>query len=81
MNNLKKLFVAISLTIMIAGTALADCPQANPGETNGPPCVQSQQLTDDSVDQVTTTAPVSNAVEDVVLDAVIAGLGSLLTVY
>lgn len=81
MNNPKKLFVAISLTIMLAGTALADCPVPNPGEANGPPCVQSQQLTDEPVDQVTTTAPVSNAAEDVVLDAVIAGLGSLLTVY
>ncbi len=81
MNNLKKLCVAISLTIMIAGTAFADCPQPNPGEANGPPCVQSQQLTDESVGQVPTTATDSNTVEDVIVDAVIAGLGSLLTIY
>ena len=81
MNSLKKLFVAISLMIMIAGTALADCQSSQPGESNGPPCTQTQQLTEDSTDQTTTAATVSDAVEDVVLDAIIAGLDNLLTVY
>ena len=81
MNNLKKFFVAISLTIMLAGTALAECPQPNPGESNGPPCSVTQQVTDDSADQVMTAATASDSVEDVVLDAVIAGLENLLTVY
>ena len=81
MNSLQKFFVAISLMVMLAGTALADCPQPNPGESNGPPCTQSQQSTDQSEDQSTTAATSSNTVEDVVLDAIIAGLENLLTVY
>ena len=81
MNNLKKFFLAISLTIILAGTALAECPQQNPGEQNGPPCVITQQVTDDSADQVTTGATAANAVEDAFIDAIIAGLEDLLTVY
>ena len=81
MNSLKKLFVAISLTVIFAGTALAECPQPNPGEVNGPPCSAAQQLSDDSTDQSTTAATISSAVNEVVLDGIIAGLENLLTVY
>lgn len=80
MNNLKKLFVSISLTILLAGTALADCTSTTPGEINGPPCASSEQLTDPA-DQVTPTTAISNAFQVVVLDAVIDGLENLLTVY
>jgi hypothetical protein len=80
-NSLKRLFVAISLTIMLCGTALADCQPPKPGEVNGPPCSETQQLTEDPVDQATTATPISNAVEDVILDEFIARLGNLLTVY
>jgi hypothetical protein len=78
MSTLKQLFVAIILTIMLAGTALADCP--NPGEMSGPPCVPSQQLIDDTANQANTVASVSQAIEDAVLDALTGGLENLLTV-
>ena len=46
MENLRRFCIAISLTIMLAGTALAECPI--PGEMNTPPCtVSRQQVTDD----------------------------------
>lgn len=81
MNNLKKFFVAISLTIILAGTALADCPQPSPAENNGPPCMPSQQRIDDSADQLNSAATISNAVEVVLLDVLIYGLENLLTVH
>ena len=81
MTNLRRLFVAVSLAIMLAGTALADCPIPVPGEINTPPCTSTQQLTDDSADQTTTATTISSEVEIVVFDAVIAGLENLLTVY
>lgn len=81
MSILKRLCVAITLTILLAGTALADCPV--PGEVSSPPCTLSQQLTEESAGEATTseTASVTNAIEDVVLDVVLGGLANLLTVY
>jgi hypothetical protein len=80
MNNLRKLFAAISLTIMLAGTTLADCPTPVPGEINSPPCTSTQQLSD-SADQTTTAMTISSEAQTVVLDVVIAALENLLTVY
>ena len=80
MNNLKKLLVAISLTIMLAGTTLADCPAPIPGEVNTPPCTSTQQLNEDSADRTTATTTSSEA-EIVIFDTVIAALENLLTVY
>jgi hypothetical protein len=80
LNNLKKLFVSISLTILLTGTALADCTPTTPGESNGPPCASSELITDPA-DQVTPAATISNAVQVIVLDVVIGGLENLLTVY
>jgi hypothetical protein len=81
MNNLKKLFVAISLTIMLAGTTLADCPAPIPGEVNTPPCTSTQQLNEDSADRTTTATTTSSEAEIVIIDTVIAALENLLTVY
>jgi len=78
MKNLKKLLVAITLTLIIAGTALADCPAPVPGEMNTPPCTGSQQFVDDGADQATTT--ITTELEIFVLDTVIGGLENLLTV-
>jgi len=78
MENLKKLFVAITLTMLLAGTALADCPIPVPGELNTPPCTGSQQILDDSADQATTT--IMSELEIIMLDTVIGGLENLLTV-
>lgn len=79
MNRLRKLLVAISLMIVIAGTTLAECP--NPGEMAGPPCVASQEVTDDTSNQVATTTTTLTEVEVLAIEAAIAGLENLLTVY
>ena len=79
MSRLRKLFVAIALMIVIAGTALAGCP--NPGEMIGPPCVASQEVTDDANNQTVTTTTTLTQVEVFAVEAAIAGLENLLTVY
>jgi hypothetical protein len=81
MNSLKKLFVAISLTIMLAGTTLADCPAPVPGELNTPPCTSTQQLNEDSADRTTTATTISSEAQIVVLETLITALENLLTVY
>jgi len=81
LENLKRFLVVISLMIMLAGTALADCPLPLPGETNAPPCTATQQLADDATNQTTTTATISTELEIFALDTVIAGLENLMTVY
>lgn len=81
MEHLKRFFVAISLTIMLAGTALADCPLPLPGEVNSPPCSATQEINDDATNQTATTATISTELESFALDTVIAGLEHLLTVY
>ena len=79
MNNLKKLVIAFSLTIILAGAAMADCLAPVPGEINAPPCLAAQQLTDDSTNQATTT--ITTELEIFALDTVIERLENLLTVY
>jgi hypothetical protein len=81
MNNLKKFLMVIVLTLMLAGTSLADCPAAVPGEMNTPPCTSGQQLTDDSADQTTTARTISSEAQIVVLETLITALENLLTVY
>ena len=81
MENLKKFCVAISLTIMLAGNALADCPLPAPGEINAPPCSATHEVTDDATIQTATTVTTSTELENFALDTVIAGLERLLTVY
>ena len=52
MQNLKKLILALTVTILFAGSAVAGetpTPPCVPGETSGPPCT-SQAVTNDSVD-------------------------------
>jgi hypothetical protein len=80
LENLKRFFVAIALTIMLGGTVLADCPIPAPGENNAPPCTATQVI-EDPVNQTTTTATTSTELEIFALDSVIAGLENLLTVY
>jgi hypothetical protein len=82
MKNLKKLIVAISLSIMLAGTVIADCPIPAPGEVNAPPCIPgTQELIDETSNQATSTATISSEVEVFAFEVVIAGLGTLLTLY
>jgi len=80
MENLKKLFVAMSLTVFLGGTALAGemnappCP--DPGEMNAPPCTSTQ-----SDDPASQTATISSEVEAVTIATVISALEDMLTVY
>jgi len=82
MNSMKRLLSVISLTIVLAGTALAGemnsppCP--NPGEMNSPPCTDNQLLSDEPVDQ---TAPSSDTVETLTIETAISAIENLLTIY
>ena len=82
MNSMKRLFFAISLTIVLAVTALAGemntppCP--NPGEMNTPPCTDNQLLSDEPVDQ---TASSSDTVETLTIETAISAIENLLTIY
>jgi len=82
MENLKRLLVAISLVVVLSGTALADCVPAAPGEVNTPPCTSiTQQATDDTANQTTPpTETTSTEMQSVTLDAIVTGLENLLTV-
>ena len=82
MNSMKRLFFAISLTIVLAGSALAGevnsppCP--NPGEVNSPPCTDNQLLSDEPVDQ---NAASSDTVETLIIVSAISAIEDLLTIY
>ena len=74
MKNVKRLFLAITLTIVVAGTALAACP----GEVNAPPCTDNQLLSDEPVDQ---NAASSGTVETLTIETAISAIENLLTIY
>jgi hypothetical protein len=82
MNSMKRLFFAISLTIVLAVTALAGemnappCP--NPGEMNAPPCTDNQLLSDEPADQ---NAASSGTVETLTIETAISAIENLLTIY
>jgi hypothetical protein len=84
MENLKRLFVTISLSILLAGSAIAaevnspPCAPPDPAETNSPPCSGGQVTTDDPTN---LTASISSEAEIVIIDTVMAALENLLTVY
>lgn len=82
MNSIKRLLSVISLTIVLAGTALAGevnsppCP--NPGEVNSPPCTDNQLLGDEPVDQ---NAASLDTVETLTIVTAISAIENLLTIY
>jgi hypothetical protein len=83
MNTFKRLALAITLALLLAGTAFAEetssPPCSNdPGEVNGPPCPTNQMLSDDSVDQNVAS---SSTVETVTIEAAISAIENLLTIY
>ena len=80
MNTMKRLSLAISLTIVLAGTVFA-CP--DPGELNAPPCTSNQLLTDDPAAQSTTiqSATIADEVETITIETVISTFEDLLTVF
>lgn len=82
MKSVKRLFLAITLTIVVAGTALAGevnaptCP--DPGEVNAPPCTDNLLLGDEPVDQ---NAANSGTVETLTIVTAISAIENLLTIY
>jgi len=82
MHNLRRLGLAISLTIALSGTALAgesaSPPCVNPGETASPPC-SSAQLTPEESDQAFSS--VSDEVETIVVEAATYAIESLFTLF
>ena len=82
MNTLKKLALAITLAMVLAGTAFAQNPNPpctnDPGETNTPPCSANQMVGDDPVDQNVTS---SSTLETVTIEAAISAIETLITIY
>lgn len=82
MNTFKRLVLAITLAMLLAGTAIAGetstPPCADPGETNGPPCPATQVVSNDSVDQ---TVASSDTVETLMIVTAISEIENLLTIY
>jgi hypothetical protein len=64
MKNLKRLCVAIALTLTIALSVFAGeipsppCAPPDPGEIPSPPCSVTQSISDDATTQTQTTATV-----------------------
>ena len=82
MNTFKRLALAITLAMVLAGTAFAQAPTPpctnDPGEMSGPPCPANQMVSDDPVDQNVAS---SNTVETVTIEAAISAIENLLTIY
>jgi len=82
MSHLKRLGLAISLAVILGGTAIAGetngPPCANPGETNGPPCSPSPFISDETSD---TSLTVSGELETIVVEATLNAIESLLTLF
>ena len=66
MNNLKRLFVAIALTLTIALSVFAGeipsppCAPPDPGEIPSPPCSVAQDVSDDATTQLQATTTVAS---------------------
>lgn len=82
MSHFRRFGLAISLSVILAGTAIAGetngPPCANPGETNGPPCAESQFITNETSE---TSSNVSGEAETTVVEATLYALESLLTLF
>ena len=82
MNILRRLALAITLAMVLAGTAFAQNPAPpctnDPGEINTPPCSANQLVSDDPVDQNVAS---SSTVETVTIEAAISAIENLLTIY
>ena len=71
MSHLKRLGLAISLAVILGGSAIA-------GETNGPQCSPSQFIADETSE---TSSTVSGEVETIVVEATLDAIESLLTLF
>ncbi len=89
MKNLKRLGVAIALTLVLGVSALAGetpagpCAPPDPGEVSSPPCSVAQITTDDSVVPGDTNGPpASNATSaPSVTEVALAMLQSVLSLF
>ena len=81
MNNLRRLGLAISLAVALAGSTLAGetstPPCANPGETSTPPCSSQQYVTDEAE----TSSDVPDEAETLAVEAATYAIESLLTLF
>ena len=84
MNQLRRLALVISISTVLAGTALAGETSSppcfnpgNPGETSSPPC-SSQRDTDEARETITRS---SNEAQVFVLEATTYLIETLLTVF
>jgi len=84
MNSLKRLVLAISLGIVLAGAAFGgetnSPPCSNPGETNSPPCAPSPIVIDETKD-TSTNITTSSEVGVLVLESTILGIETLLNAF
>src|SRR5262245_36494123 len=82
MQKLKRLALAVSFTVTFVVTASADdpCGAPVPGQTNTPPCVVVQQMSDDPLTQDESTAPSKYSV-DVVAELAIGLLETVLPLF
>jgi hypothetical protein len=79
MSHLRRFGLVISLTVILAGTAIAGDTQCNPGESNGPPCFSSQFIPDETSETGLTVF--SGEVQTIVVEATLDALESLLTLF
>lgn len=83
MNKLGRLFLALSLLVILSATAFAGetsgPPCANPGETSGPPCSSEQIIIDEATE---ASSNVSDEAETIIfIEAATYAVESLLTLY
>jgi hypothetical protein len=82
MNKLRKLFLALSLSVILSGIAFAgetsSPPCANPGETSSPPCSSGQFIIDEATE---ASSSVSGEVETTIIEAASYAVESLLSLF
>lgn len=82
MNKLRRLLLALGLSVILLGTAFAGetsgPPCANPGETSGPPCSSGQIIIDEATE---ASSNVPDEVETTIFEAASYALESLLTLF
>jgi hypothetical protein len=79
MDSLKRLALALSLAIALAGTTFAGETSSppcspNPGETSSPPCVSSAITSGDQGD-------LNSQMEKIAVDATISAIENILAVF
>jgi hypothetical protein len=86
MKHLKKLALAVTLAIVFAINGFAGelntppCSPPEPGELNTPPCVVSPE-SEDPTDSTLSSAQSAPDNQDLVADALVSAIESMLTVF